>query len=347
MAMTIVESTRPVTGGVDTHLDQHVAAALDGAGALLGVESFPATAAGYRELHEWLAGFGEIAAVGVEGTGSYGVGLARFLHHCSVRVIEVDRPNRQVRRRHGKSDPLDAVEAARAALSGRADGIAKTADGKVEAIRVLLVAKRSARAARTKALTQIRHLGFCAPDALRNQLRDVPATALGARVAGLRPRSDGDVVMQSTKVALQALGRRVLALDAELDRLDALLEDLVATTAPQLLALHGVGPDTAASLLVAAGDNPDRLKSEAAWANLCGVSPLPASSGRTTRHRLNRGGNRQANHALWRIVITRMNSDPRTRTYVQRRLDEGLTKPEIVRVLKRYVAREIWRQLHR
>ena len=174
-----------------------------------------------------------------------------------------------------------------------------------------------------------------------------PSPRLGARVAALRPRPDGDVVTHGTKVALQILGRRVLALDDELDRLDVLLEQLVAAAAPQLLDLHGVGPDTAATLLVAAGDNPERLRSEAAWANLCGVAPLPASSGRTTRHRLNRGGNRQANHALWRIVITRMSSDPRTRTYVQRRLDEGLTKPEIIRVLKRYVARETWRHLPR
>jgi transposase len=346
MAMTIVESTRPVTGGVDTHLDQHVAAALDANGALLGVESFPATAAGYTALHEWLGGFGEIVVVGVEGTGSYGIGLSRFLQRSSVRVVEVDRPNRQVRRRHGKSDPLDAVEAARAALSGRASGIAKTADGHVEAIRVLLVAKRSARAARTKALTQIRHLGFCAPDALRDQLRDVPVAALAGRVAGLRPR-EGDVVIHSTKVALQTLGRRVLALDNELDHLDVLIEGLVVQAAPQLLELHGVGPDTAATLLVTAGDNPERLRTEAAWASLCGVAPRQASSGRTTRHRLNRGGNRQANHALWRIVITRMSSDPRTRDYVARRLDEGLSKPEIIRVLKRYVAREIWRELPR
>ncbi len=345
--MTIVENTRPVTGGVDTHLDQHVAAALDDVGGLLGVESFPATAAGYRDLHGWLSGFGQITAVGVEGTGAYGVGLARFLHRAAVTVIEVDRPNRQVRRRHGKSDPLDAVEAARAAMSGRANGIAKTADGNVEAIRVLLVAKRSSRAARTKALTQIRHLGFCAPDELRDQLRDLPVAALAARVAALRPRPETDVVIQGTKTALQILGRRVLALDDELARLNVLLERLVIAAAPQLLDLHGVGPDTAATLLVAAGDNAERLKSEAAWANLCGVAPLQASSGRTTRHRLNRGGNRQANHALWRIVITRMSSDPRTRTYVQRRLDEGLTKPEIIRVLKRYVARETWRHLPR
>ena len=211
---------------------------------------------------------------------------------------------------------------------------------------MLLVAKRSARAARTKALTQIRHLGFCAPDVLRDQLRDVPVAALAGRVAGLRPR-EGDVVIHSTKVALQTLGRRVLALDNELDHLDVLIEGLVVEAAPQLLELHGVGPDTAATLLVTAGDNPERLRTEAAWASLCGVAPRQASSGRTTRHRLNRGGNRQANHALWRIVITRMSSDPRTRDYVARRLDEGLSKPEIIRVLKRYVAREIWRELPR
>jgi transposase len=262
-------------------------------------------------------------------------------------VVEVDRPTRQVRRRHGKSDPLDAVEAARAALSGRASGIAKTADGQVEAIRVLLVAKRSARAARTKALTQIRHLGYCAPDQLRDQLRDLPISALAERAAALRPRPGSDVVLHGTKVALQILGRRVLALDDELDRLNLVLEDLITTAAPELLGLHGVGPDTAAILLVAAGDNTDRLRNEAAWANLCGVAPLQASSGRTTRHRLNRGGNRQANHALWRIVITRMGSDPRTRDYVTRRLDEGLSKAEIIRVLKRYVARETWRHLPR
>jgi transposase len=210
----------------------------------------------------------------VEGTGAYGVGLARFLHRASVRVIEVDRPNRQVRRRHGKSDPLDAVEAARAALSGRANGIAKTADGNVEAIRVLLVAKRSARAARTKALTQIRHLGFCAPDELRDQLRDLPVAALASRVAALRPRPGSDVVIHGTKTALQILGRRVLTLDAELARIDLLLEALVVAAAPDLLDLHGVGPDTAAILLVAAGDNAERIRTEAAWANLCGVAPL-------------------------------------------------------------------------
>jgi transposase len=346
MAMTIVE-TRAITGGVDTHLDVHVAAALDANGGLLGIESFPTTTAGYQQLFDWLSGFGELVRVGVEGTGAYGAGLARFLHVAGIEVIEVDRPNRQARRRHGKSDPLDAVEAARAALSGRARAIAKTADGHVEAIRALVVAKRSARDMRIKMLNQIRHLGFTAPDQLRDRFRGVPRSSLAERAAALRPRPDTDAVTYATKLALPVLGRRVLALEEDTEALDALLGELVRVTAPNLLELYGVGFDTAAILLVAAGDNAGRITSEAAWAHPCGVAPVPASSGKVTRYRLNRGGNRQANHALWRIVFTRMASDPRTRAYVQRRIDEGLTKPEIMRVLKRYVAREIYRHLPR
>jgi transposase len=343
MAMTIVENTRLITGGVDTHLDVHVAAALDANGGVLGVESFPTSPAGYRRLAEWLAGFGEVVRVGVEGTGAYGAGLARFLQRSGVEVIEVDRPNRQERRRNGKSDQLDAVEAARAVLGGRCQGVAKTGDGAMEAMRALLVAKRSGRQARVRSLNQIRHLTFTAPDELRARFQPLPAGQLAAAAARLRP--SGDVVASATKLALRALGRRVLDLDAELAVIDDALAELVTTTAPGLLALHGVGVDTAATLLVAAGDNPERIRSEAAWAHLCGVAPIPASSGKVTRHRLNIAGNRQANHALWRIVITRMSSDPRTRAYVARRLDEGLTKREIIRVLKRYVARETWRHL--
>src|SRR6266550_3641010 len=197
MAMTIVE-TRAITGGVDTHLDVHVAAALDANGGVLGIESFPTTTAGYQELFDWLAGFGELARVGVEGTGAYGAGLARFLHGVGIEVIEVDRPNRQARRRQGKSDPLDAVEAARGALSGRARAIAKTADGHVEAIRALVVAKRSARDTRIKMLNQIRHLGFTAPDQLRERFRGVPRSSLAERAAALRPRPDTDAVTYAT-----------------------------------------------------------------------------------------------------------------------------------------------------
>lgn len=345
--MTIVESTRAVTGGVDTHLDVHVAAALDHNGGVLGVESFPTTRPGYRQLHEWLCDFGEVRRVGVEGTGSYGAGLARFLHAMDVEVVEVDRPNRQERRRAGKSDPLDAVEAARAALSGKARGLAKTADGRVEAIRVLVVAKRSIRDVRIKTLNQIRHLGFTAPDDLRTRLEGLTPRALAETTAGLRIRDRTDPVMSATKLALRTLGRRVVDLSDHSAAIDAMLAQLITAVAPELLGVYGCGFDTAAILLVAAGDNPERIRSEAAWAHLCGVAPIPASSGKVTRHRLNPGGNRQANHALWRIVFTRAGSDPRTRDYIERRMKEGLSKAETFRILKRYVAREVYRHLPR
>ena len=344
--MTIVE-TRAITGGVDTHLDAHVAAAPDPIGGVLGVESFLATGAGYAELFEWMRDFGPVTRVGVEGTGAYGAGLARFLRSAGVEVIEVDRPNRQARRAHGKSDPADAVEAARAALSGRARGLAKSADGNAEAMRALLVAKRSARETRIKALNQIRHLSFTAPDELRERFRGVRREVLAPHAAALRPRRDGDPVLYATKVSLQTLGRRVLALEVDDTRMDALLAELVIATAPSLLEIYGVGIDTAAILLVTAGDNPERIRSESAWAHLCGVAPVPASSGKVTRYRLNRSGNRQANHALWRIVFTRMSGDERTRKYVARRVAEGKTIREVMRVLKRYVARELYPHLAR
>jgi len=303
---------------------------------------FVTTPRGYAELADWLGRFGEVVRVGVEGTGAYGAGLARFLRARGLMVIEVDRPNRQVRRQHGKSDTIDAIEAARAALSGRASGAAKNADGDVEAIRALLVARRSGRNVRVKYLNQIRHLIFTAPDELRERLRHVHRDQLARTAASLRPAQTGDAVTYATKLAMATLGRRVLALEADGARLDRDLERLVRQVAPTLLAVYGVGVHTAAILLVAAGDNPHRLKSEAAFAHLCGVAPIPASSGKTTRARLNPGGNRQANLALWRIVFTRMSNDERTRKYVARRLAEGKTTREIMRVLKRYVARELY-----
>jgi len=345
MAMTIVEVARPVVGGVDTHLDAHVAAAVDANGGVLGIESFPATTAGFAKLHDWLIGFGLVEQVGVEGTGAYGAGLARHLRGRGLVVIEVNRPNRQARRLAGKSDPVDAVEAARAALSGRATGLAKSGDGNVEAMRALLVAKRSGRSARIRCLGQLRHLGFCAPDELRERFAGLGVTSFTETAASLRPRLDSDPVIYATKLAMRTLARRVLDIEADTAAIDQALEPLVAATAPSLLELHGVGVDTAAILLVAAGDNAHRVRTEAAWAQICGVAPLQPSSSKTIRHRLNRGGNRQANHALWRIVFTRMGSEPRTRAYVERRLGEGLSKPEIIRVLKRYVARETYGHL--
>jgi len=342
---TMVEDTRVITGGVDTHADLHVAAALDSVGGLLGVQEFPATAAGYAELLGWLRSLGNLALAGVEGTGSYGAGLARYLAAAGVRVVEVDRPDRQDRHRQGKSDPLDAVSAARAAQSGRASGAPRGRDGAVEAIRALMVAKRSARQERTQAVNQARALIVTGPEELRARFaRRSPAQLIEA-IAALRPRP-GDVPGYATRVALRELGRRARFLDGQLDRLDELIGPLVTERAPGLLALHGVGPDTAALLLVAAGDHPERLRSESSWAHLCGVAPIPASSGKTAgRYRLNRGGDRQANSALWRIVIVRMSSHPATRAYAARRSEEGLSKKEIIRCLKRYVAREVYRQL--
>jgi transposase len=342
---TMVEDTRAITGGVDTHADLHVAAALDSVGGLLGVREFPATAAGYAELLGWLRSLGNLALAGVEGTGSYGAGLARYLAAAGVRVVEVDRPDRQDRHRQGKSDPLDAVSAARAAQSGRASGAPRGRDGAVEAIRALMVAKRSARQERTQAVNQARALIMTGPEELRGRFAQRSPAQLIAAVAALRPRP-GDVPGYATRVALRELGRRAQFLDGQLDRLDELIGPLVTEQAPGLLALHGVGPDTAAMLLVAAGDHPERLRSESSWAHLCGVAPIPASSGKSAgRYRLNRGGDRQANSALWRIVIVRMSSHPATRAYADRRSKEGLSKKEIIRCLKRYVAREVYRQL--
>jgi transposase len=329
---------------VDTHSEVHVAAALDPVGGLLGVREFPATAAGYRGLLGWLRGFGAVALVGIEGTGSYGAGLARHMAGAGIRVVEVDRADRQDRRRNGKSDPLDAVSAARAAQSGRAAGAPKGRDGAVEAIRVLMVAKRSARNERTQAINQARALILTGPDELRARFAGHRAAALAEAITALRPRP-GDAADYAVRIALRELGRRVEFPGAQIERLDELIVPLVTVRAPGLLSLYGVGPDTAALLLIAAGDHPERLRSEAAWAHMCAVAPIPASSGKTRRHRLNRGGNREASHALWRIVITRMSAHPATRAYVERRTEEGLSRKEIIRCLKRYVAREVYPHL--
>jgi len=347
MTVTIVETptqARAITGGVDTHAGVHVAAALDPIGGLLGVAEFAASPAGYACLLEWLGGFGTVCLVGIEGTGSYGAGLARHITAAGIRVVEVDRSDRQDRRRRGKSDPLDAVSAARAALSGRAAGTPKGRDGQVEAIRALMVAKRTARSERIQTINQARSLIVTGPDDLRARFAGHSADDLVAELASLRPRP-GSMIRYHTLLSLRELGRRVAFLDGQLQRLDALIVPLVTARAPGLLALYGVGHDTAAKLLIAAGDHPERLRSEAAWAHLCATAPIPASSGKVTRHRLNPGGDRQANHALYRIVITRMSSHPPTRAYVDRRSKEGLSKKEIIRCLKRYVARQVYPHL--
>jgi transposase len=341
--MTSVADGR-VVGGVDTHKDLHVAAAVDGTGRILGTGTFPATVAGYRALLRWLRGLGEVGRVGVEGAGSYGAGLARHLAVAGVEVVEVDRPDRWLRRRRGKSDPVDAEAAARAALSGQASGRPKAGTGAAEMVRVLRVARRSALKARTQAANQLHTLRDTAPSELRERLRPLRSAELVARAARFR-RGPLDSPVAATRAAMAELARRHLALDAEIARLDEELGRLLTAAAPGLLARHGIGVDTAGALLVAAGDNPHRLRSERSFAALCGVSPLDASSGRQRRHRLNRGGDRIANNALWRIVIVRMSNDPRTRDYVARRRAEGRTTREIIRCLKRYVAREVYAEL--
>lgn len=290
--------------------------------------------------------FGEVNLGGAEGTGSYGAGLTRYLHDHDVRVVEIDRPNRQRRRRRGKSDPEDAVSAARAAQGGEAKGLAKTRDGNVESMRVLRVARSSARRGRTQALNQMRSLISTAPDTLRSELRELTIYQVLERTSAYRPGTKRDIV-SLTKETLRMLARRAIALEDEVREIDAVLKALVTETAPELCDVIGVGTDVASALLVAVGDNPERLKGEATFAHLCGVSPIDVSSGKNERHRLNRGGDRSANSALWHIVLTRMVCDPRTRHYIERRMKDGRTKKEAVRCLKRYVAREVFAQLPR
>ena len=343
---TIADDGCRVTVGIDTHGDVHVAAVLDERGRLLATESFASTSSGHRRLERWALRFGVIDAVGIEGTGAWGAGVARHFTGGGHRVVEVDRPDRRTRRRRGKSDTIDAEAAARAVQAGTATGTPKSRSGRIEAIRALRVARRSAVKARSQAAHQLHCLVSTAPDVLRDELRTLRLGELVETAARFRPGDRADPV-QATKAALRSIARRYQQLGAEIGDLDAVLDPLVAETAPNLVALNGVGTDVAGQLLVTAGDNPDRLRSDAAFSHLCGSSPIPASSGRTNRHRLNRGGDRAANAALYRIVLCRLRWDPRTRAYVERRTKEGLTKPEILRCLKRYIAREVYGELTR
>ncbi len=334
-----------VIGGVDTHKHIHVAAVCDPLGRVLASATFPTTTAGFKALLRFLRSHGQLAAVGIEGTGCWGGGLARWLAARDVHVVEVDRPNRQARRRRGKSDTIDAEEAARAVVAGRARTVPKTGTGPVEMARQLRVARRSAIKQRTQALLQLQALADTAPDDLRDTVKKLRYAQLIATAARFRP-GELTTPAAAAKYAMSALARRIQHLDAEIEGLDAHLKTILTAAHPGLLAAHGVGPDTAGALLVAAGDNPERLVTEQAFAALCGASPVQASSGNTHRHRLNRGGDRQANSALWRIVLVRMKTHPPTRDYVTRRTAEGLAKRDIMRCLKRYVAREIYHHIN-
>jgi len=354
--MTTIGAERPETEvavilGVDTHLHFHVVVAIDHLGRRLGESKAPTTAKGYESLLTWAEGFGPVKCAGVEGTSSYGAGFTRHLRARGIEVLEVERPKhrrRSSRRNFEKSDPSDAEAAARAVLAGEASGVPKSADGRVEMIRALRAARRSAIKARTQAANLLQGLRVTAPEELRRRLRGLSTKELVSVAARFRLADGPHDVPTVTKFALRSVARRYEALSAEIAELDAHLERLVGRAAPELVSLPGIGTENAVTLLIVAGDNPHRLGSEASFAtfaNLCGVAPIEASSGKVVRHRLNRGGNREANRALYMICLARMRRDLRTQEYVARRTAEGKSKREIIRCLKRYVAREVYRVL--
>jgi transposase len=335
--------SRFVVGGIDTHKDLHVAAVVDPAEAVLATESFATTRAGYRSLVRWMRSFGDVRRVGVEGTGSYGAGISRHLAEAGIEVLEVFRPDRTDRRRRGKSDDLDAINAARAALHDRRTTTPKTRNGLVESLRVLRLTRSTAVKSRRAALQLLRNHIVSAPDELRDQVRNLTRMQLIRTLAAWRPDTAGFRDPDcATRIALKSLARRILELDDEIALLDELIEPLVRELAPQLLERPGIGVEVAGQLLVTAGDNPERLRSEAGFAMLCGAAPLPASSGKTQRHRLNRGGDRQANSALHMAIVSRLRMHEPTKAYVARRTAEGHSKLEIIRCLKRYLAREVF-----
>jgi transposase len=356
--MTTTDEERPsaalevVVLGVDTHLDAHVAVALDHHGRRLGALSLPATEKGYGELLSWAQEFGgPLRCAGVEGTSSYGAGLARHLKSRGIEVLEVERPKRRQRStsrgNRGKSDHADAEAAARIVLAGEAAGVPKSGDGCVEMIRVLRAARRAAVKARTQAANQLKNLVVTAPEGLRGRLRKLSTKALVATAVRFRPGDSPGNPEQATKFALRSVARRYRSLSEEIAELDVQLTRLLEEAAPALVALPGVGKDHAATLLVAAGDNPERLKSEASFASL-------SLRGLARRSLLGQGreapaqpyvGNRDANRALHSICVVRMGRDRRTQAYVARRTAEGKSKREIMRCLKRYVAREAYRVL--
>jgi transposase len=331
-----------VIGGVDAHADTHHAAVLDAGGGLVGSEEFPATTAGYEQLNDWLHDFGEVEAVAVESTSSYAAGLTRALTAHGVVVVEVNQPHAHSRRRRGKSDAVDAELAARRYLTGEGLAVPKDTSGVVESIGMLRVARHGAVKARTAALLQARDLIMTAPQPLREQI--TVRKTLRARMAICKRFRPGQLSTptHAAKLALKTLADRVGALDREIAVLDTQLQQLVTTTAPRTTSLLGIKTGHAGQFLVTAGENIDRLsKGESSFAALCAASPVKASSGKTNRHRLNPGGDRQANRALHMIAVYRLGACPRTQAYAARRTTEGKSKPDIIRCLKRAIAREI------
>jgi transposase len=347
---SILRSTNPLmpgqlVAGIDTHKNTHHVAVVDHLGRPTADSQFPATGRGYRQIIDFFHTQGQVDRVGVEGTGSYGAGIARELAAAGFTVVEIIRQNRQVRRLRGKSDPIDAHQAALAVLSG-ADTIPKAADGHVESLRVLITERRLAAKSKSQTMNQIHALLVTAPEAVREAYRSLGSAKIVKTLARTRPTVSGFDPDLVTRQALKRLATRYLILQDEIDEIEKQLDPLVRAVNPTLLSLHGVGLVTAATLLIAAGDNPERLATRAMFAALAGVAPQPASSGQRTRHRLSRGGNRQANAALHRIVLLRRrHQEPETMAYFARRRAEGLTDRDITRCLKRHVANEVYAAL--
>ncbi|MDT0203985.1 IS110 family transposase, partial [Nocardioides sp. AE5] len=336
--------TLGVLGGIDTHADTIHVAAIDTLGRELGDSEFPTTPAGYQRALEFLTGHGDLQCIGIEGTSSYGAGITTAARALGHEVREVIRPQRTVRRMHGKSDPIDAYQAARAVLSGQARTMPKTDD--VDAIRALLIARRSAAKARTAAMNQIHDMLVTAPVAVREKYRPMTAKKLVDTLASCRPARQAGVVL-AVLTALKMLAQRHQFLTRQTVELENQLRELITATNMALLSAKGVGPVTAAQLLVTAGGHPERLASEGSFAALCGTAPVPASSGKTNRYRLSRGGDRYANSALHTIATVRMSSDAKTKAFVAAQREKGRSKPEIHRILKRAIAREIYKLLCR
>lgn len=348
--MTVIEPApaRLVVGGVDTHKELHVAAVVDERDQLLASRSFPTTRQGYRHMLAWMRTFGHLERVGVEATGSYGAGLLRHLQADGVDVLDVTAPDKSDRRRRGKNDDLDAEAAAHAAFARKRAVTPKTRDGMIEALRVLKACRKTVVTARRTALQMIHNTIVAAPEELRDTLRRMTRMRLIRTLAAWRPDlTDYRNTLSAYRIALKSFARCYLELHDEIADLDDMIAVIVDELAPELVARDGIGHGSAAQLLLTAGDNPERLSSEASFAALCGVSPIPASSGKITRHRLNRGGDRAANSALHIIAIVRFRADPRTKAYVARRIAEGHSKLEAIRCLKRYIAREVFTLLRR
>lgn len=310
----------------------------------MGDAEFRTDPDGYQAAVAFLTSSGEIERVGVEGAAGYGAGITRALVAAGLDVVEVERPTRSDRRRAGKTDQMDAYHAARSVLSGRTSPIKGT---EVDALRALNLARRSAVKARTAAVNQLKAVLVMAPDDVRSRYRGLNTDRLVDALRRVRPDLVSDATSTAVLTALKSLARRHRDLTEEIAALTAHLDTLVTAARPALREAYGVGPDVAAQLLITAGNNPERLSSEASFAALCGAAPVPASSGKTHRHRLSRGGDRQANAALHRIVLNRGQHHAPTKAYVARQTERGRTPREIRRMLKRAVAREVYRLLVR